>query len=65
MQELVPHYVKNERAMMEFRYFYIANFVVPGAIENINPNNFLRLKPIEEFDLLPLIPISASRMKRF
>lgn len=51
--------------MMEFRFFYIANYFVPGAIENINPNNFLRLKPIEEFDLLPLVPISPSRMKRF
>lgn len=63
--EIVPARVYDEDEMMEVRKYYLANFNVPGAIENINPNKFLRLKPIEEFPLLPIIPISTSVLKRF
>jgi hypothetical protein len=63
--EVVPDRVYDEDAMMNYRAYYVVNFNIPGAIENINPNKFLRLKPKEEFPLLPLIPISPSVMKRF
>lgn len=62
---MVPEHVKNEMTMRQVRFFYIPNYFTPGAIENIHPNKFLRLKPKEEFPLMPLIPISPSRMKRF
>ena len=63
--DLVPAHVRNEDEMMEFRKYFAVNFNVPGAVENINPNKFIRMKPIEEFDHLPLIPISPSLMKRY
>lgn len=63
--ELVPSHVRNEDEMMEYRRYFAANFNVPGAIENINPNKFIRMKPVEEFDYLPIIPIAPSLMKRY
>ena len=63
--EIVPATVKNEDAMVLYRKYYVTNYSLPGCIENINPNKFLRLKPIEEFPLMPLIPISPMTMKRW
>lgn len=63
--EVVPADLHDEDKMMQYRYYYVPNINFPGAIETINPNRFLRLKPKEEFPLLPLIPISPSTMKRF
>jgi hypothetical protein len=63
--EIVPARVYDEDEMMEVRKYYYVNFNVPGLMENIHPNKFLKLKPIEEFPLLPIIPISPSVMKRF
>jgi hypothetical protein len=63
--EIVPARLHNEDEMVLYRKYYLVNFNLPGCIEAINPNKFLRLKPIEEFPLLPLIPISPSTMKRW
>lgn len=63
--ELVPANVRNEEEMMEYRKYFAVNFNLPGAIENINPNKFIRMKPVEEFDYLPIIPIAPSVMKRY
>ena len=63
--DVVPTTVRNEDEMIEYRRFFAVNFNVPGAIENINPNKFIRMKPVEEFDYLPIIPISTSTMKRY
>ncbi|CAG9331169.1 unnamed protein product [Blepharisma stoltei] len=63
--EIVPARIHVEQEMMEIRKYYIANLSAPGCIETINPNKFLRLKPIEEFPLLPIEPISPSVLKRY
>ena len=63
--EIVPQNVKSEDAMILYRKYYITNYSLPGLIENINPNKFLRLKPKEEFPLLPIIPISPMTLKRW
>ena len=63
--EIVPARVKDEDAMILIRKNFMLNYGMPGAIENINPNKFLRLKPISEFPLMPLIPISPMTMKRW
>lgn len=63
--EIVPSQVKDEETMVLYRKYFVANYNLPGSIENINPNKFLKLKPIEEFPLMPLIPISPMTMKRW
>lgn len=63
--EIVPSIVKDEDAMIEYRKYYVVNYTLPGCIENIHPHKFLRLKPIEEFPLMPLIPINPMTLKRW
>lgn len=63
--ELVPYRVKDEVAMVHYRKYFIANYNLPGGVESVNPNKFLRLKPVEEFSYLPIIPISPTTLKRF
>jgi hypothetical protein len=63
--ELVPAIVKDEDAMFEYRKYFVVNYSIPGSIENIHPHKFMRLKPIEEFPLLPLIPISPMTLNRW
>ena len=63
--ELVPAIVRDEDAMFEYRKYFVVNYSIPGSIENIHPHKFMRLKPIEEFPLLPLIPISPMTLNRW
>jgi hypothetical protein len=46
------------------RYSVLVNTNIPGTIECEDPNNFLELRPIEEFRHTPLIPISDAYMKK-
>lgn len=62
---VVPERVRHEESMLLYRKYYVPNISVPGSIENINPNRFLRLKPKEEFPLLPIVPIAPSVLRRF
>jgi len=48
----------NSKYLAELRKRYTLNINLPGSVENENPNNFLQLRPIEEFRHTPLIPIS-------
>jgi hypothetical protein len=62
----IPEQVRHEMTMnTKYRKYYLVNYHLPGCIENINPNKFLRLKPKEEFPLQPLIPVEPSRLKHF
>lgn len=63
--EIIPAVVKDVDEMIEYRKYFVCNPGLPGSIENINPNKFLRLKPKEEFPLMPIVPISPMTMKRW
>lgn len=63
--EIVPAVVRNEVEMLEYRRYFMLNFNVPGVVESINPNKFIRMKPVEEFAYLPIIPISPSTLDRY
>jgi len=63
--EIVPGIVKDEDAMIVYRNLHVVNYGLPGSIETIHPHKFMRLRPIEEFPLMPLIPISSMTMKRW
>lgn len=63
--EIIPSRLHDEKSMVLYRKYYVTNYTMPGCIENINPNKFIRIKPIHEFALLPIEPIAPTVLKRY
>jgi len=65
-EDIVPAAkLKDNEFMDGIREWRQLNLNMPGTLENEDPNRFLKLRPVEEFRYLPIIPVSERQMADF